>query len=57
VKGLYARARSGEIPEFTGVSDPYEAPLTPELRIDTSGKTPQECAVEVVTYLEQQHLA
>ena len=52
VKGLYARARSGEIPEFTGVSDPYEAPLSPELRIDTSGKTPQECAVEVITYLK-----
>jgi adenylylsulfate kinase len=57
VKGLYARARTGEIPEFTGVSDPYEPPLTPELRIDTSGKTPQECAVEVVTYLERQKLA
>ncbi len=57
VKGLYARARTGEIPEFTGVSDPYEAPLDPELRIDTTGKTPQACAAEVVAYLEQQHLA
>ncbi len=56
VKGLYARARTGEIPEFTGVSDPYEAPVDPELRIDTTGKTPQECAAEVVAYLEQQHL-
>ena len=36
VKGLYARARAGEIPNFTGVSDPYEPPLSPELRIDTS---------------------
>ena len=57
VKGLYAKARTGEIPEFTGVSDPYEPPLTPELRIDTTGKTPQECATEVMTYLEKQHLA
>jgi sulfate adenylyltransferase len=36
VKGLYARARAGELPAFTGVSDPYEPPLAPELVIDTS---------------------
>jgi adenylyl-sulfate kinase len=36
VKGLYAKARTGEIPEFTGVSDPYEPPVAPELTIDTS---------------------
>ncbi|MCO7219649.1 adenylyl-sulfate kinase [Klenkia sp. PcliD-1-E] len=36
VKGLYARARAGEIPTFTGVSDPYEEPVRAELRIDTS---------------------
>ncbi|WP_137161361.1 adenylyl-sulfate kinase [Blastococcus sp. CCUG 61487] len=36
VKGLYAKARAGEIPEFTGVSDPYEPPVAPELVIDTS---------------------
>ena len=36
VKGLYAKARTGEIPEFTGVSDPYEPPVAPELVIDTS---------------------
>jgi adenylyl-sulfate kinase len=36
VKGLYAKARAGEIPEFTGVSDPYEPPANPELVIDTS---------------------
>ena len=36
VKGLYARARAGEIPEFTGVSDPYEPPVRPEVVIDTS---------------------
>jgi adenylylsulfate kinase len=57
VKGLYARARAGEIPEFTGVSDPYEPPLDPELRIETAGKTPEQCAAEVLTYLEQHALA
>jgi adenylylsulfate kinase len=51
VKGLYAKARAGEIPEFTGVSDPYEPPLSPELKIETSGKTPEESAKEVVDYL------
>ena len=38
VKGLYAKARAGEIPEFTGVSDPYEPPLDPEIRIETAGQ-------------------
>jgi adenylylsulfate kinase-like enzyme len=36
VKGLYARARAGEIPQFTGISDPYEPPARAELTIDTS---------------------
>ncbi len=53
VKGLYAKARAGEIPEFTGVSDPYEAPLNPEVRVETAGKTPEESAAEVVAWLEQ----
>jgi adenylylsulfate kinase len=53
VKGLYAKARAGEIAEFTGVSDPYEAPLDPEVRIETAGKTPEESAAEVVAWLEQ----
>jgi adenylylsulfate kinase len=53
VKGLYAKARAGEIPEFTGVSDPYEAPLDPEVRVETAGKTPEESAAEVVAWLEQ----
>jgi adenylyl-sulfate kinase len=57
VKGLYAKARAGEIPEFTGVSDPYEPPADPELRLDTTGKTPDESAAEVVTYLETHNLA
>ena len=36
VKGLYARARAGQIPNFTGISAPYEAPLSPELRLETT---------------------
>jgi adenylylsulfate kinase len=53
VKGLYAKARAGEIAEFTGVSDPYEPPLDPEVRVETAGKTPEESAAEVVAWLEQ----
>jgi adenylylsulfate kinase len=44
VKGLYAKAFAGEIPEFTGVSDPYEEPSAPELRIDTTIHAPEESA-------------
>src|SRR5213078_2046083 len=44
VKGLYAKARAGEIKEFTGVSDPYEAPENAELEIDTEKQTPDESA-------------
>jgi adenylylsulfate kinase len=44
VKGLYAKAFAGEIKEFTGVSDPYEAPVNPELRVDTETLTPDESA-------------
>ena len=56
VKGLYAKARAGEIPEFTGVSDPYEPPLDPELRIETAGHTPSESAALVVAWLETHNL-
>ena len=42
-KGLYARARRNEVQGFTGVSAPYEEPLHPQLRIDTSGLTPAQC--------------
>jgi adenylylsulfate kinase len=50
VKGLYARALRGEIPAFTGVSDPYEAPLNPDLIISTDKESIQD-SVEKVTYL------
>ena len=53
VKGLYARARAGEIPEFTGVSDPYEEPLRPDLRLHTEGRTPEESAAVVLAKLEE----
>jgi len=51
-KGLYARARQGLIPEFTGISDPYEEPERPELRIDTQGLTPELAAHRVLVKLE-----
>src|SRR3954447_15553694 len=57
VKGLYAKARAGEIPEFTGVSDPYEPPIEPELRVDTAGRPPAESAAEVLAWLEAHDLA
>jgi len=43
-KGLYKKARAGEIPAFTGVSDPYEAPRKPEVHVRTDSSTPDECA-------------
>jgi adenylyl-sulfate kinase len=53
VKGLYAKARAGEIPEFTGVSDPYEPPLAPEVRVVTHDRDARASAAQVVDYLEQ----
>jgi adenylyl-sulfate kinase len=55
-KGLYARAIAGEIKEFTGISDPYEEPLAPELTIRTEGESPAASAEHVVAYLEQRGL-
>lgn len=52
-KGLYRRARAGEIPEFTGVSAPYEAPEKPELTIDTAGQSAPESARMLLDYLEK----
>ena len=56
VKGLYAKARSGEIKEFTGVSDPYEPPKDPELEIDTESQTPEQSAQQILDYLEEREL-
>ena len=52
-KGLYAKAHSGEITEFTGVSDPYEAPADAELTLETEGRTPAESAQLVLAKLEE----
>ena len=53
---VYAKARSGEIKEFTGVSDPYEEPENPEIRIETAGKTPEDNAKEILAWLESEGL-
>lgn len=50
-KGLYAKARTGEIPNFTGVSDPYEAPENAELVIKTAECTPEEAATRIIDLL------
>jgi bifunctional enzyme CysN/CysC len=47
-KGLYRKARAGEIPEFTGVSAPYEAPEAPSLTLDTAGRSVEECTVQLL---------
>jgi bifunctional enzyme CysN/CysC len=51
VKGLYKKARAGEIANFTGISSPYEAPMTPEIRIDTQAMTPEAAADLVVEHI------
>ena len=51
-KGLYAKARAGEIKEFTGISSPYEAPENPELSIDTGSQDLDACVAQVLAYLE-----
>ena len=53
VKGLYAKARAGELPEFTGVSDPYEEPPSPELVVATEELEPQEAAELILQRLEE----
>ncbi|HEU0016110.1 MAG TPA: adenylyl-sulfate kinase [Longimicrobium sp.] len=52
-KGLYARARRGEIPEFTGISAPYEPPLEPELVVNTARHDLRTCTEQVIAYLEE----
>lgn len=53
VKGLYKRALAGEIRNFTGVNDPYEAPLQPEMVIDTEQETPEVSASRIIARLEE----
>ncbi len=51
-KGLYQKAREGKIPEFTGISAPYEAPVNPELVINAAEKSVEACVGEVIAYLQ-----
>lgn len=51
VKGLYAKARSGELKQFTGVNDPYEPPHHPEIRVDTSQCAPEAGADNIIEYI------
>jgi bifunctional enzyme CysN/CysC len=53
-KGLYAKARSGELTNFTGIDSPYEAPASPEVRIDTTSTTPEDAADQVIARLRTQ---
>ncbi len=52
-KGLYKKARAGEIKGFTGIDDPYEEPLTPELVVDSSARPPDDLAADVIAWLER----
>ena len=51
-KGLYKKARSGEIPEFTGINSPYESPECPELTLKTNELSVQQCLEKLISYLE-----
>ncbi len=53
VKGMYARARRGELSTFTGIDDPYEPPLNPEIRLETVHASVEENAGKIMTYLAQ----
>jgi adenylylsulfate kinase len=54
VKGLYQKARAGQIPEFTGISSPYEAPEHPELVVETGVNSLESCVEQVINALSQQ---
>jgi adenylylsulfate kinase len=56
LKGLYAKAMQGEIQNFTGVNDPYEKPVNPEIRIDADAQSPEESARQILAYLEERGL-
>jgi adenylylsulfate kinase-like enzyme len=55
-KGLYKKARAGELKEFTGISAPYEAPEKPEIHIRSDQLSVEECVVKIVEYLEGEGL-
>jgi len=53
VKGLYRKALAGEISQFTGISDPYEPPVAPEVTIDSSSETPEQGVAKILAALEK----
>jgi adenylylsulfate kinase len=53
-KGLYKKARAGQLKNFTGIDDPYEAPLQAEIALDATATSPQEATVQLMQYLEKQ---
>lgn len=55
-KGLYKKARAGELKNFTGIDDPYEAPEKPELVIDATNTSPQEATLQILAYLKERDL-
>jgi len=55
-KGLYKKARNGEIPHFTGIDDPYEVPEQPDLALKTGQLSPSQCADKILTELHNRKL-
>jgi len=55
-KGLYQKARRGEIRDFTGISSPYEPPVSPEIHAKTSELSVEECTARIIEYLERHHV-
>ena len=53
VKGLYKKARSGELKNFTGIDSPYEEPLAAEIRVDTTKSTAEESADQIIAFLQE----
>lgn len=51
VKGMYKKARAGQLNSFTGVDDPYQVPASPELKIDTTGRDVADCVEQIINYL------
>jgi len=56
VKGLYKKARDGELKNFTGIDSPYEEPLNPEIKIDASDISPDEAVIQIIDWLETNNL-
>ncbi len=53
IKVLYKKARNGELKNFTGIDDPYEPPLNPEVHVRTDKKTTEECTETIIDYLQK----